>query len=72
MKTLILNKQTGKEVQENQWVTLKDRKGFYSRYELLEIYEDTEEARVKYITTQDGSLYTTQTFHRLGLKKVML
>ena len=72
MKTMILNKQTGREVQENQWVTLKDRKGFYSRYEVLEIYEDTEEARVKYITGDDGYLYTTQTFHKLGLKRVML
>lgn len=72
MKTMILNKQTGREVEENQWVTRKDYKGFYSRYEILEIYEDTEEARVKYITSDDGYLYTTQTFHKLGLKRVML
>jgi len=72
MKTMILNKQTGREVQENQWVTLKDRKGFYSRYEVLELYEDTEEARVKYITGDDGTLYTTQSFFKLGLRKVLL
>lgn len=72
MKTLILNKKTGREVQENQWVTRKDRQGFYTKYEILEIYEDTEEARVKYITAQDGYLYTTQSFHKLGLRKVLL
>lgn len=71
MKTLILNKQTGREVQENQWVTKKDHKGFYSRYEILELYED-ETARVRYLTGDDGYLYTTQTFHKLGLKQVML
>ena len=72
MKTMILNKQTGREVKEHDWVSRKDYKGFYSRYELLEIYEEDEEARVRYITNQDGDFYTTQTFHRLGLKKVML
>jgi hypothetical protein len=72
MKTMIINRQTGREVQENQWVTLKDRKGFYSRYELLEVYEDDETARVRYLTGDDGYLYTTQNFHRLGLRKVLL
>jgi len=71
MKTMILNKQTGREVQENQWVTRKDYKGFYSRFEILELYDD-ETARVRYLTGDDGYLYTTQTFHRLGLKQVML
>ena len=72
IKTIIINRQTGQEVHENQWVTLKDRKGFYSRYELLEIYEEDETARVKYITGDDGYLYTTQDFYRLGLRRVML
>ena len=71
MKTMILNKQTGREVEENQWVTRKDYKGFYSRFEILELYDD-ETARVRYLTGDDGYLYTTQTFHRLGLKQVML
>ena len=72
MKTLIINKQNGHEVQENQWVTLKDRKGFYSRYEVLELYEEDETARVKYITANDTNLYTTQSFFKLGLRKVLL
>jgi hypothetical protein len=72
MKTLILHTQTGREVQENQWVTRKDYKGFYARYEVLEIYEDDETARVRYLTGDDGYLYTTQTFHKLGLRKVLL
>ena len=72
MKTMIINAKTGQEVQEHQWVTRKDKRGFYSKYEVLEIYEDTEEARVKYITEFDGNLYITQTFHKLGLKRVLL
>jgi hypothetical protein len=72
MKTMILNTKTGREVQENQWVTRKDLKGFYSRYEVLEIYEDSETARVRYLTGDDGYLYTTQDFRKLGLRKVML
>jgi hypothetical protein len=50
----------------------RTERGFISRYEMLEIYEDTEEARVKYITEFDGDLYITQTFHKLGLKRVLL
>ena len=72
MKTMILNKQTGREVQENQWVSRKDFKGLYRRYELLEIYEDDETARVRVLTSADGYLYTTQSFSKLGLKRVML
>jgi hypothetical protein len=72
MKTLILNKQTGREVEEHQWVTRKDYRGLYSKYEILEIYEDTEEARVRYITGDDGYLYTTQSFFKLGLRRVLL
>lgn len=72
MKTMILNKQTGREVQENQWVSRKDFKGLYRRYELLEIYEDDETARVRVLTCDDGYLYTTQSFSKLGLKRVLL
>jgi hypothetical protein len=72
MKTMVINNKTGREVQENEWVTLKDRKGFYSRYELLELHEESEEARVRYLTGDDGYLYTTQTFFKLGLRRVML
>lgn len=72
MKTMILNKQTGREVQENQWVSRKDFKGLYRRYELLEIYEDDETARVRVLTGGDGYLYTTQSFSKLGLKRVIL
>jgi hypothetical protein len=72
MKTMILNAKTGREVQENQWVTRKDYRGLYSKYEILEIYEDDETARVRYLTGDDGYLYTTQGFHKLGLRKVLL
>ena len=72
MKTLILNAKTGREVQENQWVTRKDYRGLYSKYEILEIYEEDETARVRYLTGDDGYLYTTQGFHKLGLRKVLL
>ena len=72
MKTMILNIKTGKEVQKHEWVKRKDSKGFVTKFELLEIYEDDEEARVRYLTGDDGYLYTTQGFHKLGLKRVML
>ena len=72
MKTMIINAKTGKEVKEHDWVSRKDRYGFYIRFEILELYGEDEEARVRYITNQDGDLYTTQTFHKLGLKQVML
>jgi hypothetical protein len=72
MKNKIINIKTGREIQENQWVSRKDIKGFYSRYEVLEIYEDDDTARVRVLTGDDGYLYTTQPFHKLGLRKVLL
>lgn len=72
MKTIVVNKKTGKEIKENEWITRKDKKGFYSRYELLEIYESDETARVRFLTGDDGYFYTTRGFHELGLRKVLL
>ena len=72
MKALVIDAKTGKEVRENQWVNRKDIKGYYRRYEILEIYEGDETARVRVLTGDNGYLYTTQGFHKLGLKKVML
>jgi hypothetical protein len=71
MKTIIINKKTGQEVFENQWVTLKDKRGLYSRYEILKFYDDGT-ARVRYLTGDDGYLYTTQTLHALRLQEVLL
>jgi hypothetical protein len=72
MKTLILSERSGREVHKNQWLTKKNYKGREIRFEVLELYAEDETARVKIITNQDGYLYTTETFHKLGLKRVML
>jgi len=72
MKSKVIVVKTGREVNENEWVNRKDIKGYYRRYEILEIYECDETARVRVLTGGDGYLYTTQGFHKLGLKKVML
>ena len=72
MKTMVINATTGREVHKNQWVTKKNHKGFVIRYEVLELYEEDDTARVKIIQGNDTNLYTTQTFFKLGLKRVML
>ncbi len=68
---MIIDRKTGKEVTEGDWLMRKDYKGFKHRFEILE-FIPSHSVRVRKLTQGDRWVYLSMPLVSLQLDEVML
>ncbi len=68
---MIIDRKTGKEVTEGDWLVRKDYKGFKHRFEILE-FIPPHSVRVRKLMQDDRWVYLSMPLVSLQLDEVML